>query len=150
MNDDRTGQMVYTLDRPVGLALYGRSKRKSVGLLEMVPLRSAPPTSGIFIQYRMRAIYERLGHTNRKYGGAASVALRRLASGGACGQTEALCGSAPLRLPWALTCAVLGAEPQTAMLGGAEGTYINTGERHKSGERTSSYSISKQFRASRA
>eukprot|EP00965_Chrysotila_dentata_P142745 4718297-Pleurochrysis_carterae.AAC.1 len=39
----------------------------------------------------MRTIYERLRHTNRRYGGAASVALRRLASG-ACGQLEALCG----------------------------------------------------------
>ena len=44
-----------------------------------------------FIQYRMRTIYERLRRTNRRYGGAASVALRRLASG-ACGQIEALCG----------------------------------------------------------
>eukprot|EP00965_Chrysotila_dentata_P093309 3082460-Pleurochrysis_carterae.AAC.1 len=63
--------------------------------------RSAPPTSGIvyvmmipqlqFIQYRMRTIYKCLRHKNRRYGGAASVALRRLASG-ACGQLEAPCG----------------------------------------------------------
>eukprot|EP00965_Chrysotila_dentata_P064038 2120682-Pleurochrysis_carterae.AAC.1 len=32
---------------PVGLALYGRSSRKSVGSPEAVPLRSALPTSGI-------------------------------------------------------------------------------------------------------
>eukprot|EP00965_Chrysotila_dentata_P173709 5734615-Pleurochrysis_carterae.AAC.1 len=44
-----------------------------------------------FIQYRMRTIYERPRHTNRRYGGAASGALRRLASG-ACGQIEALYG----------------------------------------------------------
>eukprot|EP00965_Chrysotila_dentata_P146731 4845314-Pleurochrysis_carterae.AAC.1 len=33
--------------RPVGLALYGRLNRKSVGSPEAVPLGSAPPTSGI-------------------------------------------------------------------------------------------------------
>eukprot|EP00965_Chrysotila_dentata_P086801 2864939-Pleurochrysis_carterae.AAC.1 len=35
------------LDRPVGLALYGRLNCHSVGSPEAVPLRSAPPTSGI-------------------------------------------------------------------------------------------------------
>eukprot|EP00965_Chrysotila_dentata_P206996 6183861-Pleurochrysis_carterae.AAC.1 len=35
--------------RPVGLALDGRSSRKSVGTPEVVPLRSAPPQSGIVI-----------------------------------------------------------------------------------------------------
>eukprot|EP00965_Chrysotila_dentata_P184378 6086788-Pleurochrysis_carterae.AAC.1 len=45
-----------------------------------------------FIQYRMRTTYKRLRHTNPRYGGAASVALRRLASG-ECGQIEAQCGS---------------------------------------------------------
>eukprot|EP00965_Chrysotila_dentata_P227256 6195888-Pleurochrysis_carterae.AAC.1 len=39
----------------------------------------------------MRTIYERLRHTNRRYGGAVSVGLRRLAVG-ACGQIEASCG----------------------------------------------------------
>eukprot|EP00965_Chrysotila_dentata_P261967 6214426-Pleurochrysis_carterae.AAC.1 len=34
-----------------------------------------------FIQYRMRTSYERLCHTNSRYGGAASVALRRVARG---------------------------------------------------------------------
>eukprot|EP00965_Chrysotila_dentata_P240495 6203748-Pleurochrysis_carterae.AAC.9 len=48
-------------------------------------------TSQRFIQHRMRTIYKRLRHTNCRYGGAASLALRRLASG-ACGQTEAPCG----------------------------------------------------------
>eukprot|EP00965_Chrysotila_dentata_P164592 5433657-Pleurochrysis_carterae.AAC.1 len=33
--------------RPVGLALYGRLNRKSVGSSEAVPLKSAPLTSGI-------------------------------------------------------------------------------------------------------
>eukprot|EP00965_Chrysotila_dentata_P126312 4174680-Pleurochrysis_carterae.AAC.1 len=33
--------------RPVGLALYGRLNRRSVGSPEAVPLKSAPPTSGI-------------------------------------------------------------------------------------------------------
>eukprot|EP00965_Chrysotila_dentata_P034880 1161219-Pleurochrysis_carterae.AAC.4 len=44
-----------------------------------------------FIQYRMCTIYERLRHTRRRYGGAASVVLRRLANG-ASGQIEAPCG----------------------------------------------------------
>eukprot|EP00965_Chrysotila_dentata_P205141 6182773-Pleurochrysis_carterae.AAC.1 len=44
-----------------------------------------------FIQHRMRTIYERLRDTNRRYGGAASVTLRRLASG-ACGEIETPCG----------------------------------------------------------
>eukprot|EP00965_Chrysotila_dentata_P203448 6181723-Pleurochrysis_carterae.AAC.2 len=33
--------------RPVGLALYKRSNRKLVATPGAVPLRSAPPTSGI-------------------------------------------------------------------------------------------------------
>eukprot|EP00965_Chrysotila_dentata_P257992 6213061-Pleurochrysis_carterae.AAC.10 len=42
---------------PVGLALYGRSNRKSVALLEAVPLRSAPPTSGVY-----RLVRRQRGH----------------------------------------------------------------------------------------
>eukprot|EP00965_Chrysotila_dentata_P203347 6181655-Pleurochrysis_carterae.AAC.2 len=38
---------VIASDRPVGLAPYGRLNRKSVGSSEAVPLKSAPPTSGI-------------------------------------------------------------------------------------------------------
>eukprot|EP00965_Chrysotila_dentata_P051875 1722001-Pleurochrysis_carterae.AAC.1 len=41
------GGVSFTISRPVGLALYGQSNRKSVGLPEAVPLRSAPPTSDI-------------------------------------------------------------------------------------------------------
>eukprot|EP00965_Chrysotila_dentata_P004948 162051-Pleurochrysis_carterae.AAC.1 len=72
--------------RPIGLAPYGRSNRKSIGSPEAVPLRSAPSTSGnvnisMFLQYRMRTSYEGLRHKNRRYGGAASVALRLLARG---------------------------------------------------------------------
>eukprot|EP00965_Chrysotila_dentata_P004981 163496-Pleurochrysis_carterae.AAC.1 len=41
--------------RLVGLVLYGRSNRKSVGSPEAVPLRSAPSTSGVVnIQMIMR------------------------------------------------------------------------------------------------
>eukprot|EP00965_Chrysotila_dentata_P144197 4762315-Pleurochrysis_carterae.AAC.1 len=70
----------------------------------------------------MRTIYERLGQTNRRYGGAASVALRRLASG-ACGQIKALIAAGS-----ALACngTVPGQpfEPKTADChGGVEGTY---------------------------
>eukprot|EP00965_Chrysotila_dentata_P208745 6184879-Pleurochrysis_carterae.AAC.1 len=42
-----TYQIICGDNRPVGLALYGRSNRKSVGSREAVPLSSAPPTSGI-------------------------------------------------------------------------------------------------------
>eukprot|EP00965_Chrysotila_dentata_P011219 365535-Pleurochrysis_carterae.AAC.2 len=42
------------------------------------------------IQYGMRTIYERFHQTNHSSGGAASVGLRRLASG-TCGQIEAPC-----------------------------------------------------------
>eukprot|EP00965_Chrysotila_dentata_P093276 3081085-Pleurochrysis_carterae.AAC.2 len=40
--------VTYPKRAPVGLALYGRlNRRKSVGSPEAVPLRWAPPTSGI-------------------------------------------------------------------------------------------------------
>eukprot|EP00965_Chrysotila_dentata_P235662 6200886-Pleurochrysis_carterae.AAC.1 len=55
---------------------------------------------------------------------------------------------APRFVPWALTCAVLGAEPQNVM--GEQQASINARAHHKSGKRTSLYSINEQFRASRA
>eukprot|EP00965_Chrysotila_dentata_P094077 3109414-Pleurochrysis_carterae.AAC.4 len=58
------------IGRPVGVALYERSNRKSVGTPEAVPLRSAPPTSGIFTQYRIRSAAEQLRHMNTGNGGA--------------------------------------------------------------------------------
>eukprot|EP00965_Chrysotila_dentata_P199454 6179403-Pleurochrysis_carterae.AAC.1 len=67
--------------RPVGLALYGRSNRKSVGLPEAVPLRSVPPTSGIFNQYRVRELVLRLFQLNARYGGAGQRAPWPLSRG---------------------------------------------------------------------
>eukprot|EP00965_Chrysotila_dentata_P136950 4529858-Pleurochrysis_carterae.AAC.1 len=61
-----------TFGRPVGVALYGRLNRKSVGSPEAMPLRSAPHTSGIvniqmimgYSRYCIRSAAEQLRHTN--------------------------------------------------------------------------------------
>eukprot|EP00965_Chrysotila_dentata_P212250 6186909-Pleurochrysis_carterae.AAC.2 len=44
------------LDWLVGLALYGQSNRKSVGSPEAVPLRSAPPTTGVAFKILCKVI----------------------------------------------------------------------------------------------
>eukprot|EP00965_Chrysotila_dentata_P247132 6207567-Pleurochrysis_carterae.AAC.2 len=50
--------------------VYGRSNCESVASPEAVPFRSAPPTSGIFIKYRIRSTAEWLRHINVANGGA--------------------------------------------------------------------------------
>eukprot|EP00965_Chrysotila_dentata_P123417 4078791-Pleurochrysis_carterae.AAC.1 len=82
-------------DRRVGLALYARSNRKSVGSPQAVPLGSAPPTSGIYVS-SFNIVYAALRSAaeqdirTRGYGGAASVPLDRFA-GGVQGVAERLC-----------------------------------------------------------
>eukprot|EP00965_Chrysotila_dentata_P218279 6190497-Pleurochrysis_carterae.AAC.4 len=68
-------------------AMYRASERKSVVTTKAAPLKIVAPTSSVvcvilmphFIKYRMRTSYKRLRHTNSRYNGAASVALRRVA-----------------------------------------------------------------------
>eukprot|EP00965_Chrysotila_dentata_P259461 6213572-Pleurochrysis_carterae.AAC.1 len=65
--------------RPVGLVPYGRLNRKSVESPEAVPLRLAPPTSGLFIQDCIRRLPNSFAIRTPGMAAAVRVPLRRLA-----------------------------------------------------------------------
>eukprot|EP00965_Chrysotila_dentata_P237341 6201846-Pleurochrysis_carterae.AAC.1 len=61
--------------RPVRLALYGRFDRKSVGLPEAVPSRSAPPRSGVVVYIQHRETSKQSRGTNASNGRPVGLVL---------------------------------------------------------------------------